>query len=232
MLSGSLDVLKTEANYNNHVGLPHMLFQLREGHEIAVLEIGTNHPGEIDWLARVAAPTHALITNIGREHLEFFGSVAILPQHSLAAAAREKRFPNSYAVNTRPDKIIGSGPYRVKEIQPGKFTLLEANPEYWMTDKQGRRLPYFDEILFTSVGRQGSDVALFLAGKSDVCETLRAENLPQVKQAATSGKFKLLELGVGTERDFIWFNQNTGINPAGKPLVNPACRGDTPCLRE
>ncbi|HWF44037.1 MAG TPA: UDP-N-acetylmuramoyl-tripeptide--D-alanyl-D-alanine ligase, partial [Candidatus Kapabacteria bacterium] len=72
VLSGTRGVLKTEANYNNQVGLPHMLFQLRDGHEIAVLEIGTNHPGEIEWLCKVADPTHALITNVGREHLEFF----------------------------------------------------------------------------------------------------------------------------------------------------------------
>lgn len=72
VLSGTCGVLKTEANYNNQVGLPRMLFQLRDGHEVAVLEIGTNHPGEIEWLCKVAEPTMALITNIGREHLEFF----------------------------------------------------------------------------------------------------------------------------------------------------------------
>lgn len=85
VLSGSFDVLKTEANYNNQVGLPHMLFQLREGHQIAVLEIGTNHPGEIAWLARVAQPTHALITNIGREHLEFFKNLKGVAQEEMAA---------------------------------------------------------------------------------------------------------------------------------------------------
>jgi UDP-N-acetylmuramoyl-tripeptide--D-alanyl-D-alanine ligase len=72
VLSGTRGVLKTEANFNNQVGLPRMLFQLRDGHEIAILEIGTNHPGEIEWLCKVAEPTHAIITNIGREHLEFF----------------------------------------------------------------------------------------------------------------------------------------------------------------
>jgi len=72
VLSSTLEVLKTEANYNNQVGVPRMLFRLRDGHDIAVLEIGTNHPGEIEWLCSVAQPTHALVTNIGREHLEFF----------------------------------------------------------------------------------------------------------------------------------------------------------------
>ena len=82
VLSGAFGVLKTEANYNNQVGLPKMLFQLRDGHEIAILEIGTNHPGEIAWLANVAEPTHALVTNIGREHLEFF--------HDLKGVAEEE----------------------------------------------------------------------------------------------------------------------------------------------
>ena len=72
ILASAFDVLKTEANFNNQVGVPRMLFQLRDGHDVAVLELGTNHPGELAWLARVAEPTHVLVTNIGREHLEFF----------------------------------------------------------------------------------------------------------------------------------------------------------------
>jgi UDP-N-acetylmuramoyl-tripeptide--D-alanyl-D-alanine ligase len=91
VLSGSLDVLKTEANYNNQIGVPHTLFQLRDGHEAAVLEIGTNHPGEIAWLCNVAQPTHALITNIGREHLEFF--------KDLKGVAREEKAAFDYVLN-------------------------------------------------------------------------------------------------------------------------------------
>lgn len=72
VLGTTRGVLKTEQNYNNQVGLPKMLFQLRDGHDMAVLEIGTNHPGEIAWLCKVCEPTHALVTNVGREHLEFF----------------------------------------------------------------------------------------------------------------------------------------------------------------
>lgn len=72
VLGTTRGVLKTEANYNNQVGLPRMLFALRDGHDMAVLEIGTNHPGEIAWLCKIAEPTHAVVTNVGREHLEFF----------------------------------------------------------------------------------------------------------------------------------------------------------------
>ncbi|MDP4228822.1 MAG: UDP-N-acetylmuramoyl-tripeptide--D-alanyl-D-alanine ligase [Bacteroidota bacterium] len=84
VLGSSFNVLKTEANFNNQVGLPKMLLRLRPKHQIAVLEIGTNHPGEIAWLTKVAEPTHGFITNIGREHLEFFNNVRGVAHEELA----------------------------------------------------------------------------------------------------------------------------------------------------
>jgi UDP-N-acetylmuramoyl-tripeptide--D-alanyl-D-alanine ligase len=84
VLSSKYSVLKTEANYNNHVGLPRMLFNLRSQHDIAVLEIGTNHPGEIARLTEIAEPTHGIITNIGREHLEFFKDLKGVAKEELA----------------------------------------------------------------------------------------------------------------------------------------------------
>jgi UDP-N-acetylmuramoyl-tripeptide--D-alanyl-D-alanine ligase len=68
-------VLCTEGNFNNHIGVPQTLFRLEKKHNVAVVEIGTNHPGEIEYLCSILEPTHGLLTNIGREHLEFFGSL-------------------------------------------------------------------------------------------------------------------------------------------------------------
>ena len=154
--------------------------------------------------------------------IEFFGGAPILPEHILAAAVKEQVFPLAYGIKTRPDRIVGCGPYRLKELRPGQFTLLERNPEYWVTDRQGRRLPYLDEVMFTVHGGPGAEIASFLEAKSDVCETMRPQHYAQFQQAAAGGRFQLVELGVGAERDFLWFNQNTGINGAGKSLVNPA----------
>jgi len=67
--------LATRGNLNNDVGLPLMLFELKAGHRIAVLELGMNHPGEISYLAGLAQPTVALVTNAQREHQEFMPSV-------------------------------------------------------------------------------------------------------------------------------------------------------------
>ena len=68
-------VLSTEGNLNNHIGVPQTLLRLERQHQVAVIEVGTNHFGEIAYLASIVEPTHALITIIGREHLEFFGSI-------------------------------------------------------------------------------------------------------------------------------------------------------------
>lgn len=68
-------VLNTDGNLNNHIGVPQTLLRLERQHQIAVIEVGTNHFGEIAYLCSVVEPTHALMTNIGREHLEFFGTV-------------------------------------------------------------------------------------------------------------------------------------------------------------
>ena len=73
VLRTTYSVLSTEGNLNNHIGVPQMLFRLTPQHDIAVLELGTNHFGEMKYLSDIVEPTHALVTNIGREHLEFFG---------------------------------------------------------------------------------------------------------------------------------------------------------------
>lgn len=75
VLSQRYKVLYTEGNFNNHLGMPLTLLRLNDEHEIAVVEIGINHPGEMAPLADIARPTHALITGIGKAHLEGFGSL-------------------------------------------------------------------------------------------------------------------------------------------------------------
>lgn len=72
LLSKKFKVLKTEGNLNNQIGVPLTLLQLNSFHECAVIEIGTNKSGEISYLCDIVEPNYGLITNIGKEHLEFF----------------------------------------------------------------------------------------------------------------------------------------------------------------
>ena len=68
-------VLSTEGNFNNDIGLPLMLLRLRETHQFAVLEMGMNHAGEIDYLTRLAKPAVAVVNNAMTAHIGFLGSV-------------------------------------------------------------------------------------------------------------------------------------------------------------
>ena len=74
VLSTQYNVLYTQSNLNNHIGVPLTLLSMTKMHEIAVIEVGANHPGEIAELAAIAEPDYGLITNVGKAHLEGFGS--------------------------------------------------------------------------------------------------------------------------------------------------------------
>ncbi|HXZ42918.1 MAG TPA: UDP-N-acetylmuramoyl-tripeptide--D-alanyl-D-alanine ligase [Terriglobales bacterium] len=76
LLSQRFRVLKSEGNFNNHFGLPMMLLKLEPEHEIAVIEMGMSHAGEIAALAKIAQPEIGVVTNVAPVHLEFFNSVA------------------------------------------------------------------------------------------------------------------------------------------------------------
>lgn len=74
VLSEKYNVLYTQGNFNNHIGVPKTLLQLKPEHEIAVIEMGANHPGEIKTLVDIVEPDCGIITNVGKAHLEGFGS--------------------------------------------------------------------------------------------------------------------------------------------------------------
>ncbi len=74
VLSKKYRIIHTMGNLNNHIGVPLTLLSIKPDTEIAVVEMGANHPGEIDFLCKIACPDYGLITNIGKAHLEGFGS--------------------------------------------------------------------------------------------------------------------------------------------------------------
>ncbi len=97
VLAEKYNVLATEGNYNNDVGVPKTLLRLRPEHEIAVIEMGASHPGDIKTLAETAEPTCGLITNVGRAHLQGFGS--------FEGVCKTKGELYDY-LSTRPDGLV------------------------------------------------------------------------------------------------------------------------------
>ena len=74
VLSQSHNILYTLGNLNNHIGVPSTLLRLKAEHDLAVIEMGANHPGEIKFLSEIVEPDCGIITNVGKAHLEGFGS--------------------------------------------------------------------------------------------------------------------------------------------------------------
>ncbi|PYL62054.1 MAG: UDP-N-acetylmuramoyl-tripeptide--D-alanyl-D-alanine ligase [Verrucomicrobia bacterium] len=144
VLARRFRVTKTEGNFNNHVGLPRTMLEATSQDEVAVWEIGMNHPGEIAALAQLAAPDVAIITNIGVAHIEFMGSREKIAEEkgalaeAVAANGRvilnaDDSFTKTIAARARGKVIlagISAGMIRADEISQSAtgtdFTILEG----------------------------------------------------------------------------------------------------------
>ncbi len=131
VLSKKFKTLSTIGNLNNHLGLPLSLLHLDENHEIAVLEMGTNHFGEIKFLCDIAKPNYGLITNIGRGHTEF------LKNQAGVAKAKEELFlaiPEEGTIFLNgDDKFICSMNYGTEKFI--KYGIDSQNLDYKATIK-------------------------------------------------------------------------------------------------
>ncbi len=137
-------ITKTEGNFNNHIGLPRTILEATSQDEIAVWEIGMNHPGEIAALARIAAPDVAIITNVGMAHIEFMGSREAIAQEkgslgqAVSAAGTvilnaDDPFSAGIAARTKAKVILAGiekGSVRATDLrqsaQGAEFTILEG----------------------------------------------------------------------------------------------------------
>lgn len=72
LLASTFSICSTNGNFNNHIGVPLTILSFKKEHQIGIVELGANHPGEIEFLSQIAQPTHGIITNIGKAHLEGF----------------------------------------------------------------------------------------------------------------------------------------------------------------
>ena len=161
------DALATEGNLNNHIGVPLTLLRLRPTTRAAVVELGTNHPGEIAELAAIAAPTVALVNNAQREHQEFL--------HGVEAVARE----NGAVLQALPP--AGTAVYPAaddfaplwRELAAGRRLMRfgwDERAEVWAHAlwQEG----YWAVALHTPVGV--ADLALDLAGRHNVHNAMAA----------------------------------------------------------
>ncbi|UOQ53576.1 UDP-N-acetylmuramoyl-tripeptide--D-alanyl-D-alanine ligase [Hymenobacter cellulosivorans] len=146
VLSRRYAVQYTRGNLNNHIGVPLTLLSITRQHEVAIVEMGANHQGEIDLLSRLAEPTHGLITNIGKAHLEGFGGVEGIAKGKSELFRFLAATGGTAFVNTADPRLPGLAavvPERVTYPTAGDTypaELLEAAPQVVLRLYDGTRV--------------------------------------------------------------------------------------------
>ena len=136
--AGDQAVLATSGNLNNDIGVPLTLLRLRTEHRWCAIELGMNHPGEIAYLARLAAPTVALVNNAQREHLEFMGSVDevaaenasvydALPANGVAVVNADDAHADYFRSRAGKRRVVEFG--LTKAAVSGSYTLKDVSSE-------------------------------------------------------------------------------------------------------
>ena len=156
----------SEASFNNDIGVPLTLLRIENFHHAAVLELGTNHPGELAPLVRMSAPDYGIITAIGREHLEFFGD--------LEGVAHEEGMLGELLPNGGKLFLYGdsqwSKPIAARSAVPVCTIGMDAGND-WRAEEV-RVLP--DGVAFKALGAMSGECRLRLLGRHQVTNALLA----------------------------------------------------------
>ena len=179
---------------------------------------------------QVTAPdSYTVVTKLAAPHplmAAAVGSLRIMPRHVLEPLYRKGAFASAYGVDTRPDSLVTSGPFRLRQYVPGEKVVLERNP-YWIgVDAKGQRLPYLDELVFLIVPDQNTAAIKFQAGEVDAIDNVKPEDYKTYIDGAGGGGYTLHDLGASLSTNFLWFNLNRvreghGSRRAGEPAVDP-----------
>jgi len=166
--SRTRNTLKTEGNLNNRIGVPLTLLRLRKNHEIAVVEMGTNSPGEIAMLAAIALPDVGLITNIGPAHIEGLGSLDAIREEK--GSLFEVMAGRGAAILNHDDPAIGV----LAGLLQGKRVTFGLGPDAAITARRvetvGPEGVRFDLV----IDGIGAPVFLAAAGEHNVRNALAA----------------------------------------------------------
>jgi peptide/nickel transport system substrate-binding protein len=144
------------------------------------------------------------------------------PKHILEPITKKGKmaFSSFWGVSTPPSKFITSGPFKLREYTPAQRVTFIRNPNYYMVDKQMRRLPYLNKYIVYIVGDLNNEVLKFEAGELDIL-SVRGNNVARFKALEKHGHYKLYNLGPDTSTVFMCFNMNDRKNDKGKYFVPP-----------
>ncbi|MBU1112860.1 MAG: ABC transporter substrate-binding protein [Candidatus Omnitrophica bacterium] len=144
----------------------------------------------------------------------------ILPKHLLEKVVSKGKFNYHWGLDTKLEDIVGTGPFMLSKYLPAERITLVKNPNYWRKDKQNKRLPYIDKIIYLVVQNQDVAVLKFEQGQIDYYG-LRGQDYPILKPKEKEGNFKVYNTGPDFGTNFLLFNQNRDKNKkTKKPYVS------------
>ncbi len=149
-------------------------------------------------------------------------SVPIAPKHVLEPVTKQgkRAFASFWSSNTKPSDFVTSGAFRLKEYVPAQRLVYERNPDYYMIDEKGNKLPYLDKYIILIVGDLNNELLKFKSGELDMV-SLRSTNVALFKEQEKHSDYKIYNLGPDTGTMYFSFNLNTRKNDKGKYYVNP-----------
>lgn len=155
--------------------------------------------------------------------------VVILPKHILWESVKSKdangnsKFASTWGTDTKPEKIIVNGAYRIASYTPSERIILQRNPYYWRKDSQGNPQPYIERIVWQIVESTETALLQFRSGGLDITDgwgAMPTDNFSLLKREEKRGKFKIYTDGTRPGTNFISFNLNKGKRK-GIPLIDP-----------
>lgn len=199
VLSKECKVLKNIGTKNNQIGLPVALLDLNSSYDIAVLEVGTNHFGEVDYLARICQPNIGIITNIGPSHLEYFSNLkGVLKEKSaLLGYLKDPRIAILNAddgllkrqapIKNRKPVILGFGIKTKSDFCASDIRIFNGKIEFVVNQKYRFRLKTLGYFNIYNALAALTVARLFGMGYREISSRLSTFNFPQ-------NRLELLEL--------------------------------------
>jgi UDP-N-acetylmuramoyl-tripeptide--D-alanyl-D-alanine ligase len=235
ILSQKFPTLATKGNLNNHFGVPLTLLELRSEHKFAVIEMGMNHAGEISNLTQMCAPDIVVVTNVGRAHIEHFGTIEAI------AHAKEEIYEAALAKTIRIYNLDNQHTATMRARAPGgckvfTFSSYAKDVDVSFKEKlltldyveiQGRISKDLGQVKIPSFGRQQVANAMAASCVALACgidAPLIWKGLAQCK--SSWGRGQVIDLESGAKLLFDAYNANPdSVSVAFENFAKLSCRG-------
>ena len=149
-------------------------------------------------------------------------STPIAPKHVFEPAVKKGKefFDTFMSTNINPKDLVTSGPFKMVEYVPAQRAVYKRNPDYYVINSKGEKLPYLDKLIYLIVGDANNEVLKFEGGELDVIG-VKGPDVPRFKERQEHGDFSMVNLGPDTGTMYLSMNLNDRKDENGKPYVDP-----------